>query len=251
MSPIPVNNRHVRVPGAVLKVYREAWRAHTEKTTLQRLAEAHILAPSVLGSGNVCGRQFVVMRRLRGSSMEKNEQSAYRIITYLQAVHRLTGPGFGRVATPLASRWGEYLNQRLARYRDAFIEHKLFEAANIADSVASTSISEPVEPRLLHNDPEPDNFLHGENGTAGLDWELAIFGDPHLDYARLGQTLGITPGALRRILAKTGISYDEQTMMSYRRVHVLGRLMSSITAIPPDMRSVWRHLYDLRTIAIQ
>jgi aminoglycoside phosphotransferase (APT) family kinase protein len=251
MTPIPMNNHHLRLPGAVIKVYREAWRAQTEKAALRRLTEARILAPSVLGSGHLRGRQFVVMRRLRGSSMGKNEQAAYRIIRYLQFVHRLAGPGFGRLATPLAPRWNDYLHQRLTCYRNAFVEHGLPEAADIADSVASAPLPEPSAPSLLHNDPEPGNFLHSTGGTAGLDWELAIYGDPCLDYARIGQALEIPPSHLCRILARSGIGYDEQVLMTYRCVHVLGRLMSSITAIPPDMRSVQRHLYDLSTLAAQ
>ena len=139
-------------------------------------------------------------------------------------------------------------NKNWDELREAMTE---LDPSDIADSLVSAQLPEPSAPFLLHNDPEPGNFLHSAGGTAGLDWELAIYGDPCLDYARVGQALEIPPSHLYRILARSGIGYDEQTLMTYRRVHVLGRLMSSITATPQHMHSVQRYLYDLSIIAAE
>ncbi|MEV6929641.1 phosphotransferase [Dactylosporangium sp. NPDC051485] len=251
MSPIPASNRLLPLPGAVIKVYREAWRAETEKAALRRLADARISAPSILGSGRLFQREFLVMRRLCGSSVGRTERAAHQIITYLQAVHRITGPGFGRLSSPLAPRWNDYLRQRLVSYRDALIEHRHYGAAETADALAGTQLPEPPAPSLLHNDPEPANFLQlrGRTDTAGLDWELAVYGDPDLDYARVGHSLGIGAERLGDLLSNHGVAYHPHSLGIYRRVHLLGRLMSSVTALPPDQTSAERHLHDLNSCA--
>ncbi len=244
---IPPTNRLLRLPGTVIKIYREPWRAQTEKAALQRLAEARIPAPTVLGAGRIRGRQLLLLRRLHGSAAGSGEEAARHVITYLQAVHQLTGPGFGRLNDPSAASWGDYLRGRLVSYQDALARHGLHEAADAADALAHSPLPEPAAPHLLHNDPEAGNFLLGATETAGLDWELAIYGDPGLDYARTAHALGIRPARLIRILADLGIPHSAETLAAYRSVHLLGRLMSAVTAIPPDPSAAQRHARDLTT----
>ncbi|WP_404868492.1 phosphotransferase family protein [Kitasatospora griseola] len=246
-TAIPPTNRLLRLPGAVIKIYREPWRAHTEKAALQRLAEARIPAPAVLGAARIRGRRLLVLRRLQGSATGVGEDAARHVITYLQTVHQLIGPGFGRLSDPSAASWGEYLRGRLVSYQDALARHGCHEAANIAEALARSPLPEPAAPHLLHNDPEPGNFLINSSETAGLDWELAIYGDPGLDYARTAHALGIRPACLIRILSDHGIPHSEETLAAYRSVHLLGRLMSAVTATPPDPAAAQRHTRDLTT----
>ncbi|NUK13970.1 aminoglycoside phosphotransferase family protein, partial [Streptomyces lunaelactis] len=192
-AAIPPTNRLLRLPGAVIKIYREPWRAQTEKAALQRLAEARIPAPSVLGGGAIRGRQMLLLRRLHGSAAGSSEEAARRVIAYLQSVHQITGPGFGRLFAPVEASWGEYLRERLVSYQVALVPHGFHEAAAIAEALAHVHLPEPTAPHLLHNDPEPANFLFRPTTTAGLDWELAIYGDPGLDYARAAHALAIHP----------------------------------------------------------
>ncbi|MEU9074369.1 phosphotransferase [Kitasatospora sp. NPDC048538] len=245
-TAIPPTNRLLRLPGAVIKIYREPWRAHTEKAALQRLAEARIPAPTVLGAGRIRGRRLLVLRRLHGSTAGVGEDAARHVITYLQTVHQLTGPGFGRLSDPSAASWGEYLRGRLVSYQDALARHGYHEAADTAEALAQSPPPEPAAPHLLHNDPEPGNFLLSTE-TTGLDWELAIYGDPGLDYARTAHALGISPARLIRILSDHGIPHSEETLAAYRSVHLLGRLMSAVTATPPDPAAAQRHARDLTT----
>ncbi|MFD2768538.1 phosphotransferase [Micromonospora eburnea] len=249
MRSIPANNRLLILPGVVIKMYREAWRAQNERDALRRLDDARILAPSERGSGRIGSRKFLVMSRLRGSTADGTEEAARRIIAYLRSVHELGGPGFGRLCAPLLPRWNDYVCQRLISYRKAFVSQGLHEGAGTADALTHLRLPEPPVPSLLHNDPEPGNFLEGPSGIAGLDWELAIYGDPDLDYARIGYALGIRPARLVDLLDDQGVAFNEQALTIYRRVHLLGRLMSSITAAPPDMAAAQRYLRDLRACA--
>ncbi|MFJ5071536.1 phosphotransferase [Kitasatospora sp. NPDC088556] len=246
-TAIPPTNRLLRLPGAVIKIYREPWRAQTENAALRRLAEARIPAPAVLGAGRIRGRQLLLLRRLHGSAAGSGEGAARCVVTYLQAVHELTGPGFGRLHAPAAVTWGEYLRERLLSYQAALARHGLHEAADTAETLAHSPLPEPATPHLLHNDPEPGNFLLSRTGTAGLDWELAIYGDPALGHARTAHALGIRPARLIRILADHGIPHSEETLAAYRSVHLLGRLMSAVTATPPDPAAARRHARDLTT----
>ncbi|MGC4855437.1 phosphotransferase family protein [Micromonospora sp. DT4] len=249
MRQIPANNRLIILPGAVIKMYREAWRAENEREALRRLGDACILAPSERRSGRIGSRKFLIMSRMRGTMTNRTEEAAIRIIAYLRSVHELGGPGFGRLCAPLMPRWNGYVRQRLTSYRNAFWSKGLNEVAKNADALVHRRLPEPPVPCLLHNDPEPGNFLEGSTGIAGLDWELAIYGDPDLDYARVGYALGIRPARLLDLLDHQGVVFDEQALLIYRHVHLLGRLMSSITAAPPNMLAARRYLRDLRACA--
>ncbi|MEU8264134.1 phosphotransferase [Micromonospora sp. NPDC048999] len=244
---IPPANRLLRLPGAVVKIYREPWRAQTEKAALQRLSEAGIQAPSVLAGGSIRGRQLLILRRLHGSAAGSGEDAERRVITYLHRVHQITGPGFGRLFAPAASSWGGYLRQRLLSYQTALARHGFHEAAATAEALACAPLPEPAAPHLLHNDPEPGNFLFQPAATAGLDWELAIYGDPGLDYARAAHAFAVHPVRLARLLADNDIPHSEEALAAYRSVHLLGRLMSAVTANPPDPAAAQRHARDLIT----
>lgn len=244
---IPPTNRLLHLPGAVVKIYREPWRAHTEKAALQRLSDAGIPAPSVLADGSIRGRQILVLRRLHGTAPGSGEEAVLRVIPYLHRVHQITGPGFGRLFDPVVTSWGEYLRERLISYQAALARHGYHEAAATAEALASAPLPEPDAPRLLHNDPEPGNFLFGPAATAGLDWELATYGDPSLDYARAAHAFAVHPVRLSRLLADHGIAHSQDALAAYRSVHLLGRLMSAVTATPPDPAAAQRHAQDLIT----
>jgi hypothetical protein len=249
VTAIPPTNRLLHLPGAVVKIYREPWRAQTEKAALRRLSEAGIRAPSVLADASIRGRQLLILRRLHGSAPGGGEEAVRRVIPYLHRVHQITGPGFGRLFAPVAASWGEYLRERLVSYQAALARHGFHEAAATAEALAGAPLPEPDAPHLLHNDPDPGNFLFGPAATAGLDWELAIYGDPGLDYARAAHAFGVHPVRLAQLLADHDIPHSEETLAAYRSVHLLGRLMSAVTATPPDPAAAHRHARDLITKA--
>ncbi|WP_371792932.1 phosphotransferase [Streptomyces sp. NBC_01471] len=246
-TAIPPTNRLLHLPGAVVKIYREPWRAQTERAALQRLSEAGVRAPSVLAGGSLRGRHMLILRRLHGTAPGGGEEALRRVIPYLHRVHQITGPGFGRLFAPASATWGEYLRERLVSYHGALTRHGFHEAAATAEALTGAPLPEPDAPCLLHNDPEPGNFLFGPATTAGLDWELAIYGVPGLDYARAAHAFAVRPVRMSRLLTDRGIPHSEETLGTYRSVHLLGRLMSAVTATPPDPAAARRHAQDLTT----
>ncbi|MCQ4207570.1 phosphotransferase [Streptomyces longispororuber] len=96
----------------------------------------------------------------------------------------MPGTHAGRLAGAVRFRtWRDYLHARLTVYAAAApgladiateLRHKLDDLA-----------LDGVEPRLLHHDLQPGHLVR-----AGLlDWELAAFGDPLSDTARLAVRL--------------------------------------------------------------
>ncbi|MFD9107056.1 phosphotransferase family protein [Streptomyces bottropensis] len=244
-AAIPPANRLLRLPGVVVKVYREPWRALTEDVALQRLSRADVQAPSVLAGGSLRGRKLLILQRLQGSPAGSGEEAARRVITYLHHVHQITGPRFGRLFAPAAASWQEYLRERLLSYQTSLAGHGFHEAAATAEALSCSPLPEPAAPCLLHNDPEPGNFLFRPASIVGLDWELAIYGDPGLDYARAAHAFAVRPDRLPPLLADHGIPHSKEALGVYRSVHLLGRLMSAVTAIPPDSAAAQRHARDL------
>ncbi|PZH16436.1 hypothetical protein C1I97_06520 [Streptomyces sp. NTH33] len=247
---IPPANQLLRLPGAVIKIYREPWRAHTERTALQQLAKAGIPAPPILGADSLGTRPFLVLGHLPGTTADRTEAAVRRALTYLHTVHQLTGPAYGRLNAPTAGSWSGYLHQRLRSYRDALCHHQLPAVARTAQRVMDRALPEPTAPCLLHNDPEPTNFLLADDAIIGIDWELAIYGDPDLDHARAGHAFRVRPTRLREILTDLAIPHSIDALHTYSTVHILGRLMSAVTANPPDRAAAQLYLNALTTQSI-
>ncbi|WP_372454251.1 phosphotransferase [Streptomyces tardus] len=111
----------------------------------------------------------------------------------INGVHRLSGgTHFGRLAGATHHpTWRAYLHDRLNLYTAT--------APNLAAAAATlrrdlNRVKLDIEPRLLHHDLQPGHLLRTAGGLRLLlDWELAVFGDPISDRARLAVRLRLPP----------------------------------------------------------
>ncbi|MFI8769219.1 phosphotransferase [Streptomyces sp. NPDC053792] len=109
----------------------------------------------------------------------------------LAAVHRITGPHAGRLAGAWQYRtWHYYLHGRLDTYTTAAPDLAPAAAA-LRRQLDTTDLD--IELRLLHHDLQPGHLVRpAVGGALLLDWELAAFGDPLSDLARLAVRLDLT-----------------------------------------------------------
>ncbi|MEU2086760.1 phosphoenolpyruvate carboxylase, partial [Streptomyces albus] len=133
-----------------------------------------------------------------------------RLSGLLPAVHRIPGPHAGRLAgAPRHRTWREYLHDRLDTYTAAAPDLAA-NAAALRRRLDTTDVD--TEPTLLHHDLQPGHLVRAAGRTLLLDWELAAFGDPLSDLARLAVRLdlpdptdvlhldhGPAPGAVPRL----------------------------------------------------
>ncbi|MFD0427546.1 phosphotransferase family protein [Streptomyces zhihengii] len=102
----------------------------------------------------------------------------------------MTGPHAGRLAGARQYRtWHHYLHGRLDTYTTAAPDLAPAAAA-VRRQLDTTDLD--IEPRLLHHDLQPGHLVRPAAGGSLLDWELAAFGDPLSDLARLAVRLDLT-----------------------------------------------------------
>jgi aminoglycoside phosphotransferase (APT) family kinase protein len=238
------------MPGIVAKIYREPWRAANEFKAVRIASKAEMAVPAIVGSGSFRGRKFLLLRRISGRTVEQGEPAARQVLTYMQSLHQISGTGFGRIHHSPTLRWNDYMQKRLHQYREAFFQFQIREAIDSIDALRMRLLPEPTAASLLHNDPRPANFIQGKSGIVGIDWELAVYGDPNLDHARAGYEFGITSQTLERILDDLEVPYMVDTLRFYRRVHILGRLMSAVTAHPSNNVEIHRYRSALSNLSL-
>ncbi|WP_093545905.1 phosphotransferase [Streptomyces althioticus] len=114
-------------------------------------------------------------------------QFLHRLAAPLAVVHRIPGPHAGRLAgAPRHRTWRDYLHNRLDTYAAAAPD---FAPAHRRELDAT---DRDTEPKLLHHDLQPGHLVRPTSGKPLLlDWELAAFGDPLSDLARLAVRLDL------------------------------------------------------------
>ncbi|TLQ39407.1 hypothetical protein FEF34_39195 [Streptomyces marianii] len=96
-----------------------------------------------------------------------------------------------------------------------------------------------TEPRLLHHDLQPGHLVRTTDGLRFLlDWELAAFGDPISDRARLAARLRLPDPS--PVLAHGADSATHQRLDLYWRLHLLA---DAALATDPAVRA---HAVSLR-----
>ncbi|MEU5305671.1 phosphotransferase family protein [Streptomyces noursei] len=79
-----------------------------------------------------------------------------------------------------------------------------------------------IQPVLLHHDLQPGHLLRELTGSRLLiDWELATFGDPRSDLARLAVRLDLDDPTPVRALASRRDPTAESRLHLYWRIHLL------------------------------
>jgi len=167
----------------VLKHYGDPARAANEAAALTLLARHQAPAPGLLGTDSAARPAWTAQSAVHAEPVPSS-QLLQTLAIPLTAVHRIPGPHAGRLAGARRHRtWRDYLHNRLDTYAAA--------APDLADTAALLrreldAMDEDTEPRLLHHDLQPGHLLRPRSGRSLLlDWELAAFGDPLSDLARL------------------------------------------------------------------
>ncbi|GAA4009675.1 hypothetical protein GCM10022384_63970 [Streptomyces marokkonensis] len=214
---------------AVAKIYASRWRQHTETGAL-RLVRPQRVAPRLLAAGTLRGRPVSLMTRVGGGPGDGGA-SVREAVDLLHRVHRVpvADRPAGRISAPGTSpSWPAYLESRILAYRDVFAQRGLREPATACATVSDLLNRLPDRPSaLLHNDPNPSNFVGRGPRLRLVDWELAVAGDPLLDLVRLCWEWQVPADAW---LELTGRDYDHPHVRAYRAVHGLSRLMAAVCA---------------------
>jgi len=227
---------------AVLKLYRRGLGGHAaEAAALAPLDDAH-LAPRLLDTVRIDGRDGLMLQRLDGVDMlSLLGREPWRLVSLARElahaalrIHRLPAP-------PALPDLIEVLDERIAA---ADLETRL------RDHVSRVLDGLPAGDRLCHGDFHPGNAVVTADGVRVIDWPGATRGTPAADLARtmlLLRHADPLPGTslMGRVLLWTGRSiFARSFFRAYRRgapdppsrldewttVHAAARLAEGITA---------------------
>ncbi|OQR59945.1 hypothetical protein B6E66_32465 [Streptomyces maremycinicus] len=153
------------------------------------------------------------------------------LVDTLAVVHAIPGTHFGRLAGSARHHtWRDYLHDRLSLYT-ATAPALVTVAAALRQDLDRIDLD--IEPRLLHHDLQPEHLLSVPGGPRPLlDWELAAFGDPLSDLARLAVRLRLL--SLEPVLTHGLTPANQQRLHLYWRLHLLA---DAALATDPGVRA--------------
>ncbi|MFF9340019.1 phosphotransferase family protein [Streptomyces sp. NPDC014773] len=203
----------------VLKHYGDPNRAANEAAALALLAMHGAPAPELLGSGPGGSPAWTAQTAVHAEPVPA-DQLLHELVGPLAAVHRITGPHTGRLAGARQYRtWHRYLHGRLDMYTTAAPDLAPAAAA-LRRQLDTTNLD--IEPRLLHHDLQPGHLVRpAAGGSLLLDWELAAFGDPLSDLARLAVRLDLTNPTDVLQVARQPAPDAVRRVQVYWRIHQL------------------------------
>ncbi|MFI1258973.1 phosphotransferase family protein [Streptomyces netropsis] len=201
----------------VLKHYSDPARAANETAALRLLTHHRAPSPRLLHA-DVEGQPAWTAQSAVQAQPVPAQQFLDDLAGPLAAVHAICGTHFGRIAG--ATRhptWRDYLHDRLNLYT-ATTPDLATAAADLRRDLDRVNLD--IEPRLLHHDLQPGHLVRTTEGLQLLlDWELAAFGDPISDRARLAVRLCLlSPQA---VLAPGAAPAAHQRLDLYWRLHLL------------------------------
>ncbi|MGC5264057.1 phosphotransferase family protein [Streptomyces cyaneofuscatus] len=202
----------------VLKHYGDAARAANEAAALTLLARHGAPAPTLLSADPRADPPWTAQAAIHGEPVPVQDLLD-ELAEPLAAVHRIPGQHAGRLAGARRHRsWPDYLHDRLTAYAKA--------APDLAPVAAALRIEldalalDGVEPRLLHHDLQPSHLVRAPRRLL-LDWELAAFGDPLSDPARLAVRLRLPDPAIAAALVHRSGPGAGRRMALYWHIHLL------------------------------
>ncbi|MFD4574973.1 phosphotransferase family protein [Streptomyces sp. NPDC058417] len=201
----------------VLKHYSDPARAANEAAALTLLTRHRAPGPRLLDA-DVEGRPAWTAQSAVQAQPVPADQFLDDLASPLAAVHTVGGTHFGRVAGYTRHpTWRAYLHDRLNLYTATAPD---LGTAATALRRALDQVNLDIEPRLLHHDLQPGHLVRTTDGVRLLlDWELAAYGDPISDRARLAVRLRLpSPQAL---LAHRATPAIRQRLDLYWRLHLL------------------------------
>lgn len=170
-----------------------------ERWGLQRAAGADVPVPRVAASEPLSeGRGFLITAWLDGrpADAETDTDALIEAGRALRRLHRVTGPGYGRVDVAAGAArgrhdaWADFIDGILGGIDD-LVRHDVISAAvahRVRAAVAEHRdvISYPGEGVLLHCDLKPAHLFVADGRLAAIiDWGDTSYGDPRWDLARL------------------------------------------------------------------
>ncbi|MER5780206.1 phosphotransferase [Streptomyces mobaraensis] len=214
----------------VLKHYSDPARAANEAAALALLTHHGAPSPRLLHADVEAQPPWTAQSAVQARPV-RGEQFLDDLAGPLAAVHAIGGTHFGRLAG--ATRhptWRHYLHDRLNLYTAT--------APNLATAAAALRrdldrVNLDIKPRLLHHDLQPGHLVRTPDGLLLLlDWELAAFGDPLSDRARLAVRLRLlSPQAM---LADGAAPATRDHLGLYWRLHLLA---DAALATDPEVRT--------------
>lgn len=179
-------NRVWYVPGStpyVLKHYSDPGRAANEAAALTLLARHRAPSPRLLAADSQARPAWTAQSAIQADPVPAH-QLQQQLTGPLAEVHAIAGDHFGRLAGAFRHpTWRAYLTNRLDLY--------VSTSPDLRDAVQALRrdldrVNLHTPPRLLHHDLQPGHLVRTPAGNhLLLDWELAAFGDPLSDLARL------------------------------------------------------------------
>jgi len=217
----------------VLKHYGDPARAANEAAALQLLAAHRIPAPRLLAIDTGPRPGWTAQSTVHPEPVP-TEHLLDELAEPLAAIHQITGPHAGRLAgAPYSPSWSHYLHQRLTAYATA-APHLAAEAMTLHDQLDATNLD--IQPRLLHHDLQPGHLVSQPDGTRLLlDWELAAFGDPLSDLARLAVRLHLEDPTPVVALTDQVTPSTQRRLTLYWHIHLLAD--TALTTSPPTGRA--------------
>ncbi|MGW0604152.1 phosphotransferase family protein [Streptomyces sp. NPDC002640] len=220
----------------VLKHYSDPARAANEAAALTLLTRHRAPGPRLLDA-DVEGQPAWTAQSAVQAQPVPAERFLDDLAGPLAAVHAIGGTHFGRLAgAPRHPTWRAYLHDRLNLYTATAPD---LAAAAVVLRRDLDRVNLDTEPRLLHHDLQPGHLVRTTDGFGLLlDWELAAFGDPISDRARLAVRLRLPdPGP---VLAHGADPAAHQRLALYWRLHLLA---DAALATDPAVRA---HAVSLR-----
>lgn len=203
----------------VLKHYSDPARAANEAAALTLLNRYQAPAPRLLGADPEARPAWTAQTAVHAEPVPAS-QLLKALAEPLTTIHRIPGPHVGRLAGARHHhRWRDYLHDRLDAYAAA--------APALARTAAALhheldALDDNIQQRLLHHDLQPGHLIRSHTGKPLLlDWELAAFGDPLSDLARLAVRLGLPDPADTLHLAHQSGPAANRRIHLYWRIHLL------------------------------
>lgn len=214
----------------ILKHYSDPGRAANEATALALLTYHRAPSPRLLHADVERQPAWTAQGVVQAEPVPA-DQFLDELVDTLAAVHAIPGTHFGRLAGSARHHtWRNYLHDRLNLYT-ATAPGLVAVAATLRQDLDRVNLD--IEPRLLHHDLQPAHLVRVPEGPRLLlDWELAAFGDPMSDLARLAVRLRLLSPLT--VLTHALTPADHHRLDLYWRLHLLA---DAALATDPGVRA--------------
>lgn len=214
----------------ILKHYSDPARAANEAAALALLTHHRAPSPRLLHA-DVERRPAWTAQSVVQAEPVPADQILDELVGPLAVVHAIPGTHFGRLAGATRHHtWRDYLHDRLDLYT-ATAPDLVTVAAALRQDLDRVNLD--IEPRLLHHDLQPGHLVRVSEGPRLLlDWELAAFGDPMSDLARLAVRLRLL--SPQPVLTHGPAPADQRRLDLYWRLHLLA---DAALATDPGVRA--------------